>query len=169
VTVGIVNISGVSEDALNMVNMMDGILERVISVFESYAVPLPSRRYWTVGQSAIDCEQLTMALVQGYLGRPGDQQSQPQKCNMPRSATVLITIAREIPVVSINGRPPTAQSITDGAKISAVDAWVFLESLNLMDQWDGVGFGVGVIGSVDIPPPEGGFQLVTMTLTLAIP
>jgi hypothetical protein len=165
----IVDISGVSVDALNMVDMMDGILERVVSIFESYAVPLPARRYWTVGQSAIDCEQLTLALVQGYLGRPGDQQSQPQKCNMPRSAVVLVTVAREIPTVSVNGRPPTAQSITDGAKIGAVDAWVLLQSLNLMDQWDGTGFGMGVIASVDIPPPEGGFQLVTMTLTLAIP
>lgn len=166
---GIIDVSGVSEDALNVVDMMDGILERVIDVFESYAVPLPARRYWTVGQSAIDCEQLTITLYQMYLGRPGEQQSQPQKCNMPRSAVVLITLAREIPVVSINGRPPTAQNITDGAKISAVDSWVLLQSLNLMDQWDGTGFGVGVIGSVDIPPPEGGFQLVTMTLTLAIP
>lgn len=166
---GIIDISGVSADALNMVDMMDGILDRVVDIFESYSVPLPARRYWTVGQSAIDCEQLTLALVQGYLGRPGDQQSQPQRCNMPRTAVVLVTIAREIPVVSINGRPPTAQSITDGAKIAAVDAWVFLQSLNLMDQWDGTGFGMGVIASVDIPPPEGGFQLVTMTLTLAVP
>lgn len=166
---GIVNISGVSEDALNIVTLMDGVLERIVSTFESYAVPLPARRYWTVGQSAIDCEQLTIALAQGYLGRPGDQQTEPQRCNMPRSVYMFVTIAREIPVVSVNGRPPTAQNITDGAKISAVDAWVLLESINLLDQWDDVGFGMGVIANVEIPPPEGGFQLVTMSLTMAVP
>ena len=165
----IVNISGVSDDALNVVNLLDGVLTKTISVFDSYSVPLPARRYWTVGQTAIDCEQLTVTLLQAYLGPPGDQAATPQRCNVPRTAVVLITVAREIPVVSINGRPPTAANITEGAQITAVDAWVLLQSLDLFDQWDDTGFGLGVIGTVDTPPPEGGFQLTTMQLTMAIP
>ena len=166
---GIVDISGVSEDALNIVDLMDNILADVVATFESYAVPLPSRRYWTVGQSAIDCEQLTLALTQGFLGSPGNQLSEPQRCTVPRSVVVLITVAREVPVVGVNGRPPAADKITEGSKIAAVDAWVLLQSLNAFDQWEQYGLGLGVIATVEFSPPEGGFQLVTMELTIGVP
>jgi hypothetical protein len=165
----ITSISGVSSDALNIVTLLDGVLSRTVSTFESYSVPIPARRYYTVGQTAVDCEQLTVTLLQAYLGAPGDQASTPQRCNVPRSAVVLITIAREVPVVSINGRPPTATNIQDASKITAIDAWVLLQAIDSFDQWDETGFGLGVIGTVDTPPPQGGFQLTTMQLTLAIP
>ena len=165
----ITSIADVSEDALNVKNLLDNILETVVTIFDSYNVPLPSRRYWNVGQVAIDCEQLSVSLIQIYLGPPGDQASMPQRCNMPRTAVMMITIAREIPVVGMNGRPPSPQKISEGAEISAVDSWVLMQSLNILDQWEPGTFGVGTIATVDIPPPEGGFQLVTMQLTMAIP
>jgi hypothetical protein len=165
----IVNISEVDEGALNIVDFLDGVLERVEATFQSYNVPLPSRRYWTVGQTAIDCEQLVVTLVQVYLGPPGDQASTPQRCNMPRTAVMAVTIAREIPVVSQNGRPPSAEKITDGSKISAIDAYVLMSSINSLDMWESGGYGVGVIATADITPPEGGFQIVNMQLTMAIP
>jgi hypothetical protein len=165
----ITSIADVSEDALNVKNLLQNVLDTVVSIFESHNVPLPNRRYWNVGQVAIDCEQLSVSLVQIYLGAPGDQASAPQKCNMPRSAVMTILIAREIPVVGVNGRPPSAEKISEGAEISAVDAWVLMQSINLLDQWEPGTFGVGTIATVDIPPPEGGFQLVTMQLTMAIP
>lgn len=165
----ITSIANVSEDALNAKNLLDNVLETIITIFDSYNVPLPSRRYWNVGQVAIDCEQLSVSLIQIYLGPPGDQASMPQRCNMPRTAVMMITLAREIPVVGMNGRPPSPEKISEGAEISAVDAWVLMESLNALDQWEPGTFGVGTIATVDIPPPEGGFQLVTMQLTMAIP
>lgn len=164
------DISTVSADALNIVTLLDNVLDAVVNTYTSYNVPLPARQYWTLGMSSIDCEQLTITLIQGYLGPPGSQQSQPQRCNMPRSVTMLITVARQIPVVSQSGRAPLATTIEDGSRIGAIDAWVLLESINLLDQWDvSSGFGVGVIGSVEIPPPDGGFQLVTLQLTMAVP
>ena len=166
---GIIDISEVDEGALNIVDFLDGVLERVESVFQSYNVPLPARRYWTVGQTAIDCEQLVVTLLQVYLGPPGDQASAPQRCNMPRTAVMAVTIAREIPVVSQNGRPPSAEKITDGSKISAIDAYVLMSSINSLDMWDSGGYGVGVIATADVTPPEGGFQVVNMQLTMAIP
>jgi hypothetical protein len=165
----ITSIANVSEDALNAKNLLDNVLETIITIFDSYNVPLPNRRYWNVGQVAIDCEQLSVSLIQIYLGPPGDQASMPQRCNMPRTAVMMITLAREIPVVGMNGRPPSPEKISEGAEISAVDAWVLMESLNALDQWEPGTFGVGTIATVDIPPPEGGFQLVTMQLTMAIP
>ena len=89
---------------------------------------------------------------------------------MPRSVVVLITVARLIPVVSTGGRPPAAVAIEDAARISAIDAWILLQSINDLDQWDeSSGFGLGTIGTLEIPPPEGGYQLVTLQLTMAVP
>lgn len=165
----ITDTSGVSEEALNVKSLLDGVLDSIVSVFQSHNVPLPTRQYWTVGEQAIDCEQLTVTLIQLYLGAPGDQASSPQRCNMPRSAVMTVSLAREIPSVGQNGRPPSYEKISQAAEISAVDAWVLMESVNLLDQWDPGSFGVGVIATVDIPPPEGGFQVVNMQLTVAVP
>lgn len=162
-------IADVFEGALNVKNLLDNTLSTIVSIFGSYNVPLPDRRYWSVGEVAIDCAQLSVSLIQVYLGPPGDQASLPQKCNTVRSAVMVVTIAREIPVVGMNGRPPSADKISEGAEISAVDAWVLLDSVNTLDQWEPGSFGVGAIATVDIPPPAGGFQTVSMQLTVAIP
>jgi hypothetical protein len=160
---------GVSEESLNLSNMLDGIVERVESVFSSYNVTLPNRRYWNFGQPAIDCEQLVVSFIQMYLGTPGDEASTPQRCHMPRSAVVTISIARQVPVVGANGRPPTADKIQESSRASAIDAWVLMEAVKEFDMWDGTGFGLGVIATVDVLPAEGGFQAVNMQLTLAVP
>ena len=163
-----VNIGDISEDALNLRVMMNGVLERVESVFQSYNVPLPQRRYWTMGTPAIDCEQLVVAFNQMYLGSPGDQVSEPQRCNVPRTAILTISIAREVPTVGMNGRPPTAEKIQQGAEISAIDAWVLMSSMKSFDMWDGV-FGLGIIATLEAADIEGGFQVVSLELTLAVP
>jgi hypothetical protein len=162
------NISDFSEDALNLKDMMDGILERVETVFQSYNVPLPQRRYWTMGTPAIDCDQVVVSFNQMYLGSPGDQVSSPQRCNVPRTAIVTISIAREVPTVGMNGRPPTGEKIQQGAALSAVDAWVLMSSMKSFDMWDGI-FGLGIMATVEAGDMEGGFQIVSMELTLAVP
>jgi hypothetical protein len=166
---GIVDIDDISEDVTNIVDFMDNVLARLEDVFESYNVPLPARRYWTVGQPAIDCEQLVITLIQIYLGPPGDQAASPQRCNMPRTAVMSVMIAREIPVVGQNGRPPSAEKINDAAKISAIDAYTMMQSINVFDVWEPGGYGVGVIATADIQEPQGGFQVVNLQLTMAIP
>lgn len=161
--------TGVLEDATNLRDMMDGILARVETVFQSYNVELPHRRYWAIGQPAIDCEQLVVSFLQMYLGAPGDEATSPQRCNVPRSAVVTISIARSVPIVSAGGRPPTPEKIQQSSAVSAIDAWVLMDAVKLFDQWDDSGYGLGVIATVEITPPEGGFQSVTMNLTLAVP
>jgi len=165
----IVDVTDVDDEALNIVELMDGVLQRVVSTFNSYNVPLPTRQYWTVGQQAVDCEQLTVTLVQIYLGAPGDEASSPQRCNQPRTAVMTVSLSREIPVVGQNGRPPSADKLEQAAQISAIDGYVLMLSLNLLDMWEPGGYGVGVIATVDYPAPEGGFQTVNMQLTMAIP
>jgi hypothetical protein len=165
----IVDISGVSDDVTNIVTFMDGVLERIVATFQSYSIPLPTRRYWTVGQSVVDCEQLVVTLMQVYLGPPGDQASTPHRCNMPRTAVMSVTIAREFPIAQANGRPPTPDKIQEASQISAIDAYALMGSINLLDVWEPGGYGTGVIATAEMVPPEGGFQMVSMQLTMAIP
>ena len=165
----IVNISGVSAGALNLKNLMDGVLEKTIEVFEEYNVPLPSRRFWTVGEPAIDCEQLVVSFIQTYLGLPGNQASEPQRCQSPRSVVLTISISREIPVVGVNGKAPTGDKIEEASRIAVVDAWMFMELINKLDQWEPGEFGLGVIATADSSGFDGGFQTTAMQLTMVVP
>lgn len=164
-----IDFTGVSEDATNLRNMLDGVLERVQAVFQSYNVSLPARQYWTMGEPAIDCEQLVISFAQMYLGTPGAQVGEPQRCHVPRSATLNISISRETPVVGSSGRPPSPEKIQIASEIIAIDSWVLMESINLLDQWDETGYGLGVIATLEAKDAEGGFQTTTMTVTMAIP
>jgi hypothetical protein len=164
-----IDISGVSEDATNLRDMMQGVLERIQSIFQSYNVELPNRCYWTMGQPAIDCEQLVVSFAQMFLGTPGAQVNEPQRCHVPRSATLIISISRATPIVGQNGRPPSAEKIEMASNIVAIDSWVLMESINLLDQWDDSGYGVGVIATLETSGPEGGFQTTSLTVTMAVP
>jgi hypothetical protein len=161
--------SGVLEEATNLRDMMNGVLERVEGVFQSYNVELPKRRYWTMGQPAIDCEQLVVFFQQMYLGPPGAQVGEPQRCHVPRSATMTISIARATPIVGQNGRPPSSERIQAASEMLAIDAWVLMESINQLDQWDETGYGIGVLATLEVSSPEGGFQTTDMVITMAVP
>lgn len=166
----ITSIAGVSEDALSLKVFCDQVLEVIVDRYAYHAVTLPTRQYWTMGQEAIDCEQLVLSFQQLYIGPPGDEAASPQRCNSPRSAVLKATIAREIPTANGRGHAPAEDKIQDAAYISAVDAWVLLDCVAFLDQWNGTGaFGLGVIGTVDAESPEGGFQTVTATFTIAVP
>ncbi len=164
-----INITDVSSDALRLKEMLDGVLERVQNVFQSHNVPLPSRQYWTMGAPAIDCEQLVVSFMQMYLGAPGDETGSPQRCYVPRTATVEIMIAREVAATGQNGRAPSAESIQKSSWMSSIDAWVLMDSLNSFDMWDDTGYGLGVIATVETAGFEGGYNAVVMTLTLSVP
>lgn len=164
-----IDVTGVSEDATHLRDLMQGVLERVETVFQSYNVELPKRRYWTMGQPAVDCDQLVVTFAQMYLGTPGSQVSTPQRCHVPRSVTLAITISREIPVVGNNGRPPSPEKLSQAAEVMAIDSWVLMDALNLLDQWDDTGYGLGVIATLETAEPEGGFQTVTLQVTMAVP
>jgi hypothetical protein len=149
--------------------MLSGVLERVEAIFQSYNVSLPQKKYWMMGEPAIDCEQVVVSFLQMYLGPPGAQVGEPQRCHVPRSATLNISISRATPVVGQNGRPPTQEKIQQSAEILAIDSWVLMQSVNLLDQWDATGYGIGVVATLDVNGPEGGFHTTTMTVTMAVP
>jgi hypothetical protein len=104
-----------------------------------------------------------------YVGAPGDEATQPRRCSDPRSATINVSVSRAVPVVGQNGRPPSAETIESSSEITAYDAWILLDSASQLDTWETSGFGLGVIATVEVQAPEGGFQTVTLTLTAAVP
>lgn len=166
----IVNTSAVSEDAKNLANMLQGVLDRVISVYSSFDMPLPSRRYYTFGVPAVECEQVVVSFIQMYLGTPGDEATQPRRCHDPRSATLNISVSRVVPITQQNGQAPLADDIQEANRVAALDAWILMESVNELDTWGDEGFpGLGVIATVDGAQPEGGFTTTRMTITMAIP
>jgi len=165
----IVDISTVDSRALHLKDFLDAVLERVIEVYEEYNVDLPSRRFWLMGEPAIDCEQLSVSFVQMYLGLPGDQASQPQRCTQPRTAVLSIAVSRQIPVVGNNGKAPSGEKIQEGSEIAAVDCYLFMELIRRLDQWEDGEYGMGVIATVEAGNPEGGYETVRMQVSMVVP
>lgn len=166
----ITSVAGVSDDALSLKNLMDGLLTYLVDRFDHHNVLLPSKQYWKVGAPVIDCEQLVISAYQVYLGPPGQQLPQPVRGNAPRTALVRAMLARSIPQPDNRGAEPTPAKQQEGAEISAVDMWVLLDAVNYLDSWDAIGaFGLGVTAAVEVEEPSGGLQVVTATFEVAIP
>jgi hypothetical protein len=166
----IVNVSAVDNGAKNLAEFLQEVLDRVITCYGSFDMPLPARRYWTFGTPAVDCEQLVVSMIQMYVGSPGDEATDPRRCNDPRSATLNISVSRVVPISQQNGSPPPADDIQAASVVSAYDAWVLMESIQQLDAWGDLGgYGLGVIATVDAAEPEGGFSTTRMTITMAIP
>jgi hypothetical protein len=163
------NLTNVSDDAKALAELMQDVLDKIVATYNSYSMPIPDKKYWTFGIPSVDCEQLVVTFIQMYLGAPGDEANVPRRCNDPRSAVLNIVVSRPVPVVSASGQAPTAQSIIDGSMASAYDTWILRESAANFDTWAQSGFGLGVIATIESAAPEGGFQTVTMTITLAVP
>lgn len=159
----------VSDDAKHLKVFLERVLETVVAQYAAYGMPLPARRYWSIGLPPVDCEQLVVSFNQMYLGAPGSQVATPQKCEAPRTATFSVSVARPVPSGGHTGAAPSTASLTKAATVAAYDAWILMESAAALDQWEEGGFGVGVIATVDTLQPEGGFQVVTLSCTAAVP
>ncbi len=163
------DVSGVSLDAKALSEFLQEVLDRVANVFEGYSIPVPERRYWTMGDPAVDCEQLVVSFIQMYLGSPGDEAMVPQRCQAPRSATLRISISRKVPSVGPSGKAPSAIMIQSYSELCAYDAWAMMEGASSLDAWSDSFPGLGIIATVESGIPEGGFSTTVMTLTAAIP
>jgi hypothetical protein len=159
----------VNADAKHLSDFMQALLDKVVEVFAEYTMPLPLRQYWTMGSPAVDCEQVVVSFVQMFLGVPGNQEALPWKGSIPRTATVNISISRAVPTVGQNGRPPSSESIEGYAELVAYDSWILMDSIARFDPWENAVPGFGVVGTLEVSEPEGGFQTTVMTLTAAVP
>lgn len=164
-----IDLSTVSSEANAIDTFMQEILDRVVNIYNSYSMPVPERRYWTMADPAVDCEQLVVSFIQAYIGAPGDEVTEPSRCNDPRSATVHISVSRKVPIAGPQGQAPSAKIIQQDSRVQAYDAWILLHTAADLDTWaTSGGFGLGVIATVETSEPEGGFQTTVLTMTSAI-
>lgn len=157
-------------EARSLVTLMTRVLDSVVNIYASTGVALPDRRYWLLGTPVVDCEQVTVSFIQGYVGPPGDEASLPQHCDAPRTAVLQVQVHRCVPVANAKGRAPTPKAISDASEALAIDLFLLLESAASLESWDmGGGPGLGVIATVEATEPQGGFQGAVLNLTTAIP
>lgn len=140
---------------------LEYVLEVVVDTFQRAGVALPERQYITAAQAAHDCEQVTASFEQLYIGGPGDQAQLPQRCDAPRTASVLVEIVRCIPTVNNRGVAPTTEALTASAGQQMIDAWLLLEAGTLVNT-------VGVLADVAAGQAQGGFQAISLTITTSV-
>ena len=158
----------VSPDALVVKEMLDRVLEKVLSAYQSFNVPVPARHYWTIGQPAWDCEQLVVSLQTMNLGVPGDTSvATSQNCNGPSTATISISVIRRAAVPGNRGLP-SGEKIQEYSIEPVVDAWVLQSSLPAIDSWSDGAPGNGLIVSTQMLSAQGDYHGVNMLISMVV-
>lgn len=149
--------------------VMDSIMNAVEEIFAGYGIDLPELKYLTFATPSHDCEQVTVTMIQGYLGPPGDQAAGPQPCSGPRSGIFQVEIVRCIKDgVSKNLRArggstaPDASVISEYARERSRDMWALLEVPNKLADYN------GSIADVSVTEPQGQYQAAVLNLVVQI-
>ena len=143
---------------------LQNILDSVNASFEQEGVPLPERQYYTVGQTAHDCEQLTVTLLQFQLGGPGDEPEKPLKCNAARTVVLVVELIRCIPVSRSRGEPVTPERIAEATDGFSRDAWLLMEGVLNSSAAD----YLGALADIEFPEPEDIYQTIRLNLTVGV-
>jgi hypothetical protein len=125
-------------------------------------VPLPDRRYWTIGTTAHDCEQCVLAVQQMFLGT-AETPLETTQCNGPRGLTFTVEVVRCVPTLDNRGRAPDAPVIEAASVNPVIDMEIMLDLAPYFDP-----YLTGVVVNVDPIPASGGFHgaIATYTVTL---
>jgi len=137
-------------------------MEAVIAHYADIEVPLPERRYWTIGQTAHDCEQVVLCVQQMFLGT-ADNPMETTQCNGPRSLTFTLEVVRCVPTLDNRGRPPAGSAIEVASVDPVVDMEILMDCAKFFDP-----FLAGVVVTVNVIPADGGMHgaIGTYTVTL---
>lgn len=160
----------IDEDVFQLRDAMDNILAGLESVYQSYNVPMPDRRFWTIGETpVVDCDQIAITFLQMYLGAPGDDAQQPQNCNGIRSMVVQINVSRKraLPRAGARNVSPAAEQIQGDAVWSTIDAVTIMNGIGSLDQ-----FSMGqpqAIATVTANGFEGDYFTTSVQLTIPVP
>lgn len=146
---------------------LEKLLETVVGVYEQAGVPLPGRKYWMVGAPPEDCAQVVVSLLQIYLGTPGDQAADIQRCDSPTTAVVNVHITRDYPIGEL-GKTVSTERITAASSWAAVDSWVLFKAMREFDKDEWGVPGLGAIATVTARPPAGGVQTTVLNLSTAV-
>jgi hypothetical protein len=149
--------------------LMGSILNAVEEVFALYDIDLPTLKYLTFAQPSHDCEQVTVTMIQAYIGPAGEQADNPQPCTNPRTGVFQVEIVRCIDDgVQTNLRQrggstaPDATIISDYARDRAKDAWALLQVPQHLFDYN------QAIVDVAVTEPQGKFQAVVLNIIVQI-
>ena len=142
---------------------VDKALANIVDHYENVVhVPLPSRRYWTIGQTAHDCEQCVLAVQQMFLGT-AENPLETTQCNGPRGVTFTVEVTRCVPGLTNRGQPPEANSVEVASVNPIIAMEIMLDLAAYVDP-----YSTGVVVNVDPLPANGGIHgaICTYTVTL---
>jgi hypothetical protein len=131
---------------------LDDALQAVHNEYVSRSVPLPSREYWTIGQTAHDCEQVVLCMQQMALGTT-EQPLETIQCNGPRFITFTIEVIRCVPGLTQRGQAPDPESVEIASVNPVIDMEILMDCAKHFDP-----FMQGVVCTVDVIPASGGMH-----------
>jgi len=142
---------------------VDQALRNIIEHYETkVSIPLPERRYWTIGATAHDCEQCVLAVQQMFIGT-AEVPLEITQCNGPRGLTFTVEVVRCVPTLDNRGKPPEGTAIEVASIHPVIDMEIMLDLAQYFDP-----FMTGVVVNVDPIPASGGLHgaICTYTVTL---
>jgi hypothetical protein len=125
-------------------------------------VPLPERRYWTIGTTAHDCEQAVMAVQQMFLGT-AETPLELSQCNGPRGLTFTFEVVRCVPGLTNRGQPPEAAAVETASVNPVIDMEIMLDVAAYFDP-----FLTGVVVNIDPITASGGYHGAIATYTVSL-
>jgi hypothetical protein len=125
-------------------------------------VPLPERRYWTIGQTAHDCEQAVLAVQQMFLGT-AENPLETTQCNGPRGLTFTFEVVRCVPGLTNRGQPPDAAAVETASINPVIDMEIMLDLATYFDP-----YLLGVVVNVDPITADGGFHGAIATYSVSL-
>lgn len=168
-----VNLTQLREDeSAGVVVLLHDILAAVQACYASAGVELPERQIVAASPQPVDCDQLVVSFGQMYLGFPGDEAQQPVPCDTAMTVVAEVALARCVArPTTMRGtmKPPTPLALANSAELVLRDAFLLLSCGRFMDFWDPLGPSMGVIATVDVGEPTGGYQTTTLSITGALP
>ena len=125
-------------------------------------VPLPERQYWTIGQTAHDCEQMVLAVQQMFIGT-AEAPLETTQCNGPRGLTFTVEVIRCVPGLDNRGRPPAADAIEVASVNPVIDMEIMLDLAAYFDP-----YALGVVVNVDPISASGGMHGAIATYSVSL-
>ena len=149
----------------SVVDLLDSVLDGIVAYYRQESIPLPERQYWAIGGVPADCEQLTVTLLQTYVGVPGGEGLDPAPCKGPRTAVIGIQIFRKVTTSGSTGsNVPKGTDVQQSSVGPAIDAWAILDAISEVDE-----FASAVTLSVNLIEPQGGLHGILATYAVQIP
>lgn len=148
--------------------VMGNIMKAVEEKFELYGIELPELRYLTMATPVHDCAQVTVTLIQAYVGPPGDQAAGPQPCGGPRTGVFQVEVVRcfeDGSTTNLKRAQSTAVDpdvITTYALERARDVWTLLDAAGEIPDYN------AVIADASLSEPLGKFQAAVLNLVVQI-